>query len=78
MGIHTIYALISASGYFLKTFSCTARAPWSRHRGQVGESNAKNRILSLSALKRSLSGSIESTRVIIFDLFSILIFETFQ
>jgi len=49
--------LISALGYWLNTFSCTARAPWSRHKGQVGESSAKNRTMLRSELKRFLRGS---------------------
>ena len=68
IGIHTIEPLISSSRNFIKTFSCTARAPWSRHKGQVGESRERNRIFSLSSLKRSLSGSKELSRVImLFD-----------
>gem|GEM_PF-6423790 len=57
--------LTSALGYLLKTFACTARAPWSRHNGQVGESSAKNRILLLSALNRFLRGSSVLSRVMI-------------
>jgi hypothetical protein len=60
-----IEALTFASGYFSKTFSCTARAPLSRHMGHVGESKAKNRILPRSLLNRSLSDSRESSRTII-------------
>jgi hypothetical protein len=74
-----IKALTSAPGNFFKTFSCTARAPWSRHKGHVGESNAKNLILPLSALNCALSGSRERSRVIIFfNWFSIIILNTFQ
>ena len=71
--------LTSAFGYLLKTFSCTARAPWSRHNGQVGESKAINLILLLSALNRSLSGSSVLSRVIIlFEWFSVVILSTFE
>ena len=71
--------LTSALGYLLKTFSCTARAPWSRHNGQVGESSAKNRIFPLSALNRFLRGSSVLSRVIIsLGLFSVRIFSTFE
>ena len=65
MGIHMIEPLISSWGNFIKTFSCTARAPLSRHKGHVGESRERNRILTLLSLKRSLSGSKEPSRVII-------------
>jgi hypothetical protein len=79
IGIHTIEALTSASGYFLKTFSCTARAPLSRHKGHVGESKAKKRIFSRSLLNRSLSVSREFSSLIIFvDWLSFLIPKTFS
>jgi len=64
MGIQTIEALISASGYFSKTFSCTARAPLSRHNGHVGESKAKNRIFSLLSLNLFIKGVSEFSREI--------------
>ena len=68
MGIQTIDPLISSWGNFVKTFSCTARAPLSRHKGHVGESRERNRIFSLLSLKRFLSGSKELSRVImLFD-----------
>jgi hypothetical protein len=71
--------LIPAWGYLLKTFSCTARAPWSRHNGQVGESRAINLILPLSALNCLLSGSSVLSRVIIpLDWSSHLILSTFE
>jgi hypothetical protein len=78
IGTHTIEALISASGYFSKTFSCTARAPFSHHKGHVGENKAKNRIFLLWVLNRSLSESKEFSRVIIlFDWLLFLIPKTF-
>jgi hypothetical protein len=68
IGIQTIEAAISASGNFVMIVSCTARAPWSRHNGQVGESKARNRIFSLFSLNSSLSGPKELSRVImLFD-----------
>ena len=79
IGIHTIEALISAAGKFSKTFACTARAPWSRHKGHVGESTAKNRILPLWVLNRTLSGAREFSKVIILpDCLSLLIPNTFR
>ena len=45
--------------------SCTARAPWSRHSGQVGESKARKRIFSLFLLNWFLSGSKAVFSVII-------------
>ena len=60
-----IAALIAASGYFSKIFSCTARAPFSRQKGHAGESKAKNRIFSRFLLNRSLSDFRESSRLII-------------
>jgi len=59
IGIHTIEAQMSVSGNLLKISSCTARAPLSRHKGHVGESKAKNRILWILALNLSISGAIE-------------------
>jgi len=66
IGIQTIEAAISASGNSLIIISCTARAPWSRHNGQVGESKARNRIFFLWLLNRNFNAFSEPSSVTIF------------
>lgn len=54
---------MSAAGNFLIIDSCTARAPCLAQCGHIGESRARNRILSILLLNWSISGCNELSSV---------------